>query len=224
MDLSGDGTVGVVLVDPGVAFTRAGPLADPERMRPMVRTVDRQIRALRDSLGDRLRVLVFLDTHHPDIPEPPYPAHGVRGTGEEAIDPDLAWILDLPQTTLVRKDCINGFVGAIDRETGANAFCDWVKDHDPGTLLVMGACTDICVSDFVVAALSARNHGLLTEAHPDRDRPAYVAALTGLSIVVLPDACATFHIPEIHDHEAAHHLGLWTMATRGATLARGWWA
>lgn len=222
LDLSSDGFVGLVVVDPGVGFTRRGALADPERMAPMVREIAREYKALRATLGDRLKTLVFLDTHHADIPEPPYPPHGVIGTGEEEIDPDLSWLPDEPGVTVIRKDCINGFVGAIDRKTGRNAFCEWAKENGFSTILVTGDCTDICVSDFVVAALSARNHGLLTDADPDAERARYVAAVTGLRIAVLQGACATFHAPPGHDAAVAHRVGLWLMAGRGAVIAEGW--
>jgi nicotinamidase-related amidase len=224
LDLSGAHHVGLVIVDPGVAFTREGALADPERMIPMVRSIEANFKAMQADLGERLRVLIFLDTHHPDIPEPPYPTHGVIGTGEEAIDPELAWLLDEPHVTVIRKDCINGFVGAIDRDTGANAFCQWVIAHELRQLVVTGDCTDICVSDFVVSALSARNHGLLTAVDPRADRPAYAAAITGLEISVLEEATATFHAPGFHDAEVTHHVGLWLMASRGAVIGKGWTA
>ena len=209
--------VGLVVVDAGVGFTREGNLSDPTHMVPMVRRIGQRFKEL-SGLGERLHTLLFLDTHHADIPEPPYPPHGIIGTGEEDLDPELTWLLDQPRVTVIRKDCINGFVGAIDRTTGVNAFCEWVKDERLDTLLVCGDCTDICVSDFVVSALSARNHGLLTPRDPETERAAYVAAITGLRIVVLADACETFDAPGFHDREAAHHVGLWLMASRGAVL------
>ncbi|MCB9746093.1 MAG: isochorismatase family protein [Alphaproteobacteria bacterium] len=215
----GPGAVGLVVVDAGVAFTREGALADPVRMVPMVRRIAQTWRRLDASLGERLHTLCFLDTHHADIPEPPYPPHGVIGTGEEAIDPELGWLPEQPRVQVVRKDCINGFVGAIDRATGRNAFCEWVIAQNIRTLVVTGDCTDICVSDFVVAALSARNHGLLTDADPDAERARYVSEITGLRIVVYVDGCETFHAPGFHDRDAAHHVGLWLMASRGARLA-----
>lgn len=218
----GEGPVGVVVVDVGVAFTRSGNLADPERMVPMVQRVARNWRELSEALGPRLHTLVFLDTHHADIPEPPYPPHGISGTGEEELDPELAWLPDEPRVTVIRKDCINGYVGAIDRKTGHNAFRQWVLENGIRTLLVMGDCTDICVSDFVVAVLSARNHGLLTHADPDADRMRYVADITGFRVVALTDACETFHAPGVHPGDASHHVGLWLMASRGAVLAHAW--
>jgi nicotinamidase-related amidase len=215
----GEGPVGLVLVDAGVAFTRQGALADPEHMVPMVRTIDALYRDLRERLGEQLHTLCFLDTHHADIPEPPYPPHGVIGTGEEEMDPELRWLLDEPRVTVVRKDCINGFVGSIDRQTGVNRFCEWVIEHDLVTLVVVGDCTDICVSDFVVTVLSARNHGLLTSADPNSERPRYVGEIENLRVVVHEPGCETFHAPGFHDRPAAHHVGLWLMASRGAILS-----
>lgn len=215
----GPGNVGIVVIDAGVAFTRRGQLSDPDHMIPMVRRIGATWRDLDTDLEDRLYTLCFLDTHHADIPEPPYPTHGVIGTGEEDIDPELAWLPQQPRVTVVRKDCINGFVGAIDRATGHNAFCAWVRENKLQTLLITGDCTDICVSDFVVTALSARNHGLLTDADPERERARYVAEVTGLRVVVLVDACETFHAPGFHDRPAAQAVGLWLMASRGALLA-----
>lgn len=221
----GDGPVGLVVVDAGVGFTREGALADPRHMVPMVAAIARQFHALREAIGDRLHTLCFLDTHAADIPEPPYPPHCIEGTAEAEMDPALRFLLDEPRVTVIRKDCINGFVAAIDRATGRNAFCDWVIERGLRTLLVCGDCTDICVSDFVLTTLSARNHGLLTAAPRDgaspEERARYVADITGLRVVVLADACETFEAPG-HERAAAHHVGLWMMAARGAHIADGW--
>lgn len=218
--LNGNHPVGLVVVDAGVAFTRSGALSDPTHMIPMVQKIGAAYRALKEKLGDRLHVLCFLDTHHPDIPEPPYPPHGIIGTGEEEIDPELSWLLAEPQITVVRKDCINGFVGSIDSQTGQNATVQWMQSAGIRQLLVTGDCTDICVSDFVVTMLSARNHGLFSTA---QDRAQRAADITGLEIIVLADACETYDAPW-HNREAAHHAGLWFMGARGAILANGWTA
>jgi nicotinamidase-related amidase len=218
ISLSGTHAVGLVVVDAGVAFTRQGTLSDPTHMLPMVRRIGEHFKALEAALGSRLHTLCFLDTHHPDIPEPPYPPHGVMGTGEENIDPELEWLLEKPQLTVIRKDCINGFVGGIDRETGRNAVAEWVKQGQLRQLLVTGDCTDICVSDFVVTLLSARNHGLLSSA---TTRSELIADITGLEIIVLADACETYEAPW-HPRLPSHHAGLWFMGSRGAKLASGW--
>ena len=209
--------VGLIIVDAGVAFTREGALSDPRHMIPMVERIDALTRRLQGDLGARLQVLCFLDTHHADIPEPPYPTHGVIGTGEELMDPLLTWLEAAPGVLIVKKDCINGFVGAIDRETGENALCEWVKRHGLKELLVVGDCTDICVSDLVVSMLSARNHGLFTDASPEAERSRYVADIVNTRVLVLSEGCETFDAP-FHNREAAHHVGLWIMASRGAVL------
>jgi nicotinamidase-related amidase len=121
-----------------------------------------------------------------------------------------------PTATLIRKDCINGFVGAHDARTGDNAIVRWINDHRLDALLVVGICTDICVMDFVLTMLSARNHGLTPGL---RD------------IVVYEPACATYDLPRdtalglgldetaAHPQALAHHLGLYFMASRGAVVA-----
>ena len=130
--------------------------------------------------------------------------------------PELAWLGDCPQATLIRKDCINGFVGSIDVATGANRIVDWVNAHHLETVLVVGICTDICVMDFVLTFLSARNHGLM---------PSLV------DITVYEKGCATYELPAAvvadlglpktarHPQALTHHMGLYFMHSRGARLA-----
>lgn len=43
----------------------------------------------RDMCARGLPVLVLLDTHDADRPEPPYPPHCIRGTGEELLVPGM---------------------------------------------------------------------------------------------------------------------------------------
>ena len=72
----------------------------------------------------------------------------------------MKWLERDANTTLVRKDSINGFVGAIGLN-GRNAVVDWVNTNQIIDLLVAGICTDICVMDFVLTTLSARNHSMM---------------------------------------------------------------
>ena len=101
-------------------------------------------------------IFAFLDPHEPGKPEP----HCQLGTGEEELVDELKWLERDANTTLGRKDCINGFVGAFGPD-GRNAVVDWVNTNQIVDLLVVGICTDICVMDFVLATLSARNHGMI---------------------------------------------------------------
>ena len=207
---------GLIVVDEvnGFATVGAGPLAPMDANPQVAHMVAETDRLARRFAAEDRPILAFLDTHEPGKPEPPYPPHCEIGTGQEDLVPELGWLADCPQASLIRKDCINGFVGAIDGD--ANRIVDWVREHRLEGLLVVGICTDICVMDFVLTMLSARNHGLMP----------------GLAdIVVYEPGCATYDLPReataglglpdtaAHPQAATHHLGLYFMASRGALLA-----
>ncbi len=213
---------GLVVVDEVNGFCTVGagnlaPQAPNQQVATMIATTADL--AARFAAAHR-PVLAFLDTHEPGVPEPPYPPHCERGTGEENLVPELAWLEDDPNATLVRKDCINGFVGAIEHASHHglhhNKVLDWLNVHRLANVLVTGICTDICVMDFVLTLLSARNHRL---APALRD------------VVVLEPGCATYDLPgaqagalglpptAAHPQAPAHHIGLYLMAARGAVLA-----
>jgi len=216
-------TTGLVIVDEvnGFCTVGAGNLAPPapdEQVARMVEITDRHARAFAEK---RRPVLAFLDTHEPGKPEPPYPPHCERGTGEENLVPELAWMEDHSDVLLIRKDCINGFVGAIEPNykghgSHHNKVVDWVNAHRLDSVVTVGICTDICVMDFVLTMLSARNHGLMP---------------TLKDIVVLAPATATYDLPReaaeemglpataAHPKWPTHHMGLYFMASRGARLA-----
>lgn len=210
---------GLVIVDivNGFATVGAGALAPPVpdvQVSTMITETDYLARRFSDSGWP---VLAFLDTHVPGKPEPPYPPHCEAGTGEEELVPALKWLESDSTTTLVRKDCINGFVGAMDPHSGRNAVVDWVNRHRLESVLVVGICTDICVMDFVLTLLSARNHGLMPSL---------------ADIAVYEPACATYDLPlavarslgmpdtASHPKAITHHAGLYFMASRGARLVQ----
>lgn len=215
LTLSEAGT-GLVIVDEvnGFATVGAGNLAPPADNPQVTRMVEETVRIARAFASAGWPILATLDTHDPGKPEPPYPPHCEKGTGEENLVPELEWLADEPAATLLRKDCINSFVGAI-RPDGGNSLVDWINANRLDRLLVTGICTDICVMDFVLTMLSARNHGL-TPTLKDID--------------VYEAACATYDLPRevavklglpetaAHPQEPAHYLGLYFMASRGARL------
>jgi nicotinamidase-related amidase len=208
--------VGLVIVDEvnGFAKVGGGNLAPPVQNDQVSTMVGETDRLARDFSAQGWPILAFLDTHVPGKPEPPYPPHCEAGTGEEELIDDLKWLENDSNTTLVRKDCINGFVGAIQAD-GSNKVVDWVKAHQLEQVLVVGICTDICVMDFVLTMLSARNHDLMP----------------GLADIYVYDAgCSTFDLPKstaielgfgeaaAHPQNPTHHMGLYFMASRGAVL------
>ncbi|KAL4201108.1 hypothetical protein AMTRI_Chr02g214500 [Amborella trichopoda] len=172
---------GLVLVDINNGFCTpgAGNLAPREPNKQISRMVDESVRLARIFSKKKWPMLAFLDTHHPNKPEPPYPPHCIAGSGEENLVPALQWLEKDPNVTIQRKDCINGFIGCIQND-GTNTFVDWVKANMVQAILVVGICTDICVFDFVAATLSARNCGLLP---PLKD------------VAVYSNGCATFDFP-----------------------------
>ena len=216
LDEEGARRPGLVIVDivNGFATVGAGNLAPPvenPQVNRMVAETDRLARVFSDQGWP---MLAFLDSHEPGKPEPPYPPHCEIGTGEENLVPELLWLAQDPHASLVRKDCINGFIGAI-RPDGSNAMVEWLNQNEITDVVAVGICTDICVMDLVLTLLSARNHGL-------------VPALR--DIHVYDQGCATYDLPRAvaeeldlgaaaaHPQGATHHMGLYFMAARGAHL------
>ncbi len=209
---------GLVIVDEVIGFATVGmgPLAPPEPNDQVDRMIAETDRLARSFAERDLPIAAFLDSHVPGKPEPPYPPHCEIGTGQENLVPALEWLHDCRQATLIRKDCINGFVGSIDAANGRNRIVDWVNDNAVVAVLTVGICTDVCVMDFVLTMLSARNHGLMP---------------TLADIVVYEPGCATYDLPRevalsidlpetaSHPQALTHHLGLYFMASRGAVLA-----
>lgn len=212
----GERVTGLVIVDEvnGFASVGGGNLAPPAANAQVTEMVQETDRLARIFAANDWPILAFLDTHEPGKAEPPYPPHCEKGTGEEELVPELKWLEAEANATLVRKDCINGFVGAIEPD-GSNRVVDWINEHSLERLLVVGICTDICVMDFVLTTLSARNHDMMPSCK---------------DIFVHQNGCATYDLPletakavglpdtASHPQDVTHYLGLYFMASRGARL------
>ena len=207
---------GLIIVDEvnGFATVGAGNLA-PQTPNKQVSVMVSETNRLASSFTKQeMPILAFLDTHDSGKPQLPSPPHCERGTGEEDLVPELKWLENDPQATLVRKDCINGFIGAIQPD-GSNSIIDWVRENQLTNILVVGICTDICVMDFVLTMLSVRNHGMLPSLK---------------EVLVYDKGCSTYNLPrniveEIglpasasHPQKITHYMGLYFMASRGAKL------
>jgi nicotinamidase-related amidase len=207
----------------GFCTVGAGNLAPREPNPQIARMVAETDRLARRFVEAKRPILAFLDTHEPDKPEPPYPPHCIRGSGEENHVPELLWLDDCSQVTNLRTDCINCFVGTTEASyLGGghgqfhNKVVDWVNGHRLDSIVTVGICTDICVLDFVATMLSVRNHGLTP---------------TLKDVVVYEPGCSTYDLPlaateelglpptAAHPQAPTHHIGLYVMAGRGAVLA-----
>src|SRR3989344_3826827 len=214
---------GLVLVDlvNGFCTPGMGPLAPPAPDARIGQMVDETDKLARRFFRERRPIFVFCDTHTPGVPEPPYPPHCEKGTGQEKLVAQLAWLEgfdDLSKVVrILPKDCINGFVGAIGND-GRNAIVDWVRSNKLEAIVVVGICTDICDSDFVVAMLSARNHWLMPTL---KDIVLYEPATATYDLP--KEVVATLGLPKTaaHPRDITHHIGLYTMQTRGAIIASG---
>ncbi|XP_058191498.1 nicotinamidase 1-like [Rhododendron vialii] len=213
---SEDVKTGLVLVDiiNGFCTVGAGNLAPREPNRQISEMIIESSRLATVFCDNEWPIMAFLDSHHPDKLEHPYPPHCITGTDESNLVPALQWLEREPNVTIRRKDCYDGYLGSME-EDGSNVFVDWVKTNQIKTLLVVGICTDICVLDFVCSTLSARNRGFLS---PLED------------VVVYSRGCATFDFPVsvarntkddiAHPQELMHHVGLYMAKGRGAKIAR----
>lgn len=213
--LSGDVKTGLVLVDVvnGFCTVGAGNLAPRQPDKQIQEMVKESERVARVFCEKNWPVFAFLDSHHPDVPEHPYPPHCIIGTDEAKLVPALEWLENEPNATLRPKDCIDGFLGSMEKD-GSNVFVDWVKSNQIQVILVVGICTDICILDFVCSTMSARNRGLLAPLE---------------SVIVYSRACATFDIPvdvakedkdlTAHPQDLMHHVGLYIAKGRGAKVA-----
>ncbi|XBH63090.1 nicotinamidase 1 [Aegilops tauschii subsp. strangulata] len=208
---------GLVLVDlvNGFCTVGAGNLAPVTPNKQIEKMVEESTRLAKVFCQRNWPVFAFLDTHHPDKPEPPFPPHCIIGSGEENFVPALEWLENDPNVTMRRKDCIDGYLASFEKD-GSNVFSEWVAKFQIKTVLVVGICTDYCVLDFVSSTLAARNIGRVP---PLED------------VVIYSEGCATFDLPvEVarsmkgalaHPQDLMHHMGLYMAKSRGAKIVDG---
>lgn len=209
--------IGLIIVDivNGFATVGAGNMAPQKPNAQIAQMVIEANNIAKFFCTHHKPVLAFLDSHRPGQQEYPYPTHCVAGTGEEKLVPALKWLEKEKSVTFIPKDCINGFIGAYDNNTGKNQLLEWVARNQLEELLVIGICTDICVMDLVLTLLSARNHQMLGKVE---------------KIGVYDKGCSTYDLPRAeveekklplhlcHPQSSTHYMGLYFMASRGAQL------
>nr|POF26843.1 isoform 2 of nicotinamidase 1 [Quercus suber] len=87
--LSEDLKTGLVLVDivNGFCTVGSGNLAPTQPDEQISGMVDESVKLARVFCEKKWPIFAFLDSHHPDIPEPPYPPHCIAGTHESKLVP-----------------------------------------------------------------------------------------------------------------------------------------
>ncbi|KAL8246818.1 hypothetical protein R6Q59_008034 [Mikania micrantha] len=211
--LTGDVRTGLVLVDivNGFCTVGAGLMAPTAPDKQISRMVDESVQLAKIFCDKKWPVFAFLDTHHPDIPEPPYPPHCIEGT-DEANFHWYGWKTSQMQHYDV-KTVSTDILVPLRRMDPMSLQIGW-KNTRLKLYWLLGYATDICVLDFVCSALSARNRGHLK---PLKD------------VIVYSDGCATFDLPKevanatpgalAHPQDIMHHVGLYMALGRGAQVA-----
>ncbi|KAB2004861.1 hypothetical protein ES319_D11G230000v1 [Gossypium barbadense] len=151
--LSKDVKTGLVLVDVvnGFCSVGAGNLAPVKPDKQISYMVKESARLAKLFCGEKWPVFAFLDSHHPDIPEPPYPPHCIAGTDEARLIPDLQWLENEANATLKCKDCIDGFLGSVEKD-GSNVFVDWVKKNQIKAIFGLFSPTSFAFSRYWLSA------------------------------------------------------------------------
>ncbi|MCO5594153.1 hypothetical protein L7F22_048175 [Adiantum nelumboides] len=128
--LPSDQAIGLVIVDEvnGFCTIGAGNLAPRSSDSQITAMVEETDRLAREFSSRNWPMLVLLDTHDASKPEIPYPPHCIEGSGEENLVPALQWLEQDKNAFLLRKDCINGFIGGLQAD-GSNLVVDWVRKN-----------------------------------------------------------------------------------------------
>jgi nicotinamidase-related amidase len=179
--------VGLVIIDEVNGFCRPGfgyfapPEVDADVERMILGT-----NTMAKAFAEQMKpIFVFRENHLPGFLEQPYPAHCEEGTGEELLVEELRWLENEITATVYTKNCLNGFIAAYDQR-GKNRFVDWINENQIEAVIVVGICTDICVMQFVLTLLAARN---VVYADKTQMMP------TLKDVVVWANACATYDLP-----------------------------
>ncbi len=125
----------IVVVDMVNGFAEAGALYSPR-----VRDIIAPIAALLDQAREMHKIF-FLDAHPAEATEfDVFPPHCIKGTAEADLHKDLKDFVD-DMSFSIDKNSTNGYLEPI--------FQTWLRDHpEIDTFVVVGCCTDLCVSQF----------------------------------------------------------------------------
>lgn len=126
----------LVVVDMVNGFINEGALADKQinKITPNI------VSLIEQAKREGKLIVAFKDCHCVDDEEfKTFPPHCIKGSSESELIPELKkYEKDM---ILIEKNTTNGFI--------TEQFMDLIKEQDFDNVLVVGCCTDICVSGFV---------------------------------------------------------------------------
>lgn len=209
---------GLIIVDVVRGFCAPGngnlaPAASDAHIKNMVYSI---ANTACDFVARRRSIFVLREEHVPGRLEHPYPPHCEKGSGEEELMPEIAWVENHPLAVVLPKSCISGYVAAT-RPDGTNMLVDWINTNQLEDVVVVGICTDICVLQVIHPLLSARN----LEIMPRLKR--VIAHVPGCGTYDLPrETAIAAGLPEFlaHPRGPAQHMGLYLMQMSGVELAQ----
>ena len=181
----------VIIVDMVKGFYNEGPLAN-EKVGEIISDIVKL-----DKITDGYRKVFFIDSHVENAKEfTSYPKHCIEGTVETELIDELKELesINNKNTIIVRKNSINGF------------HCEELKEIIDNKaiekIIVVGVCTDICVKNFVMSAITYINQFNLDK-----------------EIIVPSNMVETFDA-DFHNREFWNLTSLFEMKTNGVKIVR----
>ncbi|MGL4656076.1 MAG: cysteine hydrolase family protein [Sarcina sp.] len=181
----------VIVVDMVKGFYNEGPLAN-EKVGEIIQDIVRL-----DEITQDYKKVFFIDSHPENAKEfESYPPHCVEGTIEAELIDELqaSESIDNKNTVIVRKNSINGFHSKELKEI--------VDDENIKYIIVVGVCTDICVKNFVMSAVTYINQFNLDK-----------------EIIIPTNMVETFDA-DFHSREFWNLTSLFEMKTNGVRIVK----
>lgn len=181
----------IIVVDMVKGFYNVGPLAN-DKVAQIIPNIVRL-----DKNTDDYSKVFFIDSHEENSMEfSSYPAHCVEGTEESELVDELLESTSMKNrnTIMVKKNSVNGF------------HCDEIKnimdDSNIKNYVVVGVCTDICVKNFVMSAITYFNQKNLDK-----------------KIIVPANMVETYDAP-FHNREFWNLTSLFEMKSNGVEVVK----
>ena len=136
----------VIVVDMVKGFYNEGPLAN-EKVGEIISDIVKL-----DKITEGYKKIFFIDSHIENAKEfDSYPKHCIEGTIETELIDELKELdsIQNKNTLVVRKNSINGF--------HCEELKEIIDDEVIEKIIVVGVCTDICVKNFVMSAITYIN-------------------------------------------------------------------
>jgi nicotinamidase-related amidase len=131
--LNRDSSVGLVIVDVvnGFCTIGSGNMAPTKHNEQISKMVEESAKLAREFCDRKWPVLAFIDSHHPDIPERPYPPHCIIGTEESELVPGIGVAFLVSLFDSITRDSVLISSSSFDNNESA---LKWLESEDCATL------------------------------------------------------------------------------------------